>query len=474
VRYVAILVLACATSVQAQVIELSGGSSSVSQTSGGGVTVYTDKVQYYGGLGYSYGHLVGGASATFKAPELSDTMMTLGDKPVGFSFDGAGLGVMNQGITLEHREQGDIIGAFVGASAIGYQGPFLQAAKAQHIGAGFYSTKHFRSLRVSTVDVIDGGQHTAVLGLGDEWKGLRVSGAGGLMQNHSYYVGQASYQWKHANLQGSHQDFYQPFRATSNNVGGYAGVPLFSVWGNLLKSDTFQTVPQQTTGMNAGVSSQVGILRFSGNWFESNTVGALHYRNTFTMESITATLHHRYMLSLIVSQNDGHNTFNGGIGYTASRWSASINQNVVWTVQKGFVQSENVQVTFRFHSVLYNLGMQTSEFNKPLYQAYADDYLSKAHSASTKDANGDYVIAGECRMANGMPVEGCAVKIGEGKKVELVFSDAKGRFELRRKKAGRMKLAVSEENFMTAGTYHTVSADEEAATDRPFIVVVKR
>jgi hypothetical protein len=86
-----------------------------------------------------------------------------------------------------------------------------------------------------------------------------------------------------------------------------------------------------------------------------------------------------------------------------------------------------------------------------------------------------YVVQGDVRDDQGLPVEGAALHIGK----EVVYSDSSGHFMVRFGKRGPFPLSVAVEEFITNGIFAVVSApspvsaeNEERATD--VHVVVRR
>jgi hypothetical protein len=61
-----------------------------------------------------------------------------------------------------------------------------------------------------------------------------------------------------------------------------------------------------------------------------------------------------------------------------------------------------------------------------------------------------------------------------GGKGELVYSDSRGEFEIRRRKNALVKITVDPKSFVGAGEYRIVTAPDSAAPGLPIEIVVAR
>src|ERR1700733_10373156 len=119
------LLLLLATPASAQILQPSCGSSTLFNGSGCGATLYLPNSTLYSGIAYGAGRIQTTASDTFL---FRQNVITVGDRPIGYSFDGTGLGLSLLGISLERKTDDSSLTLFVGATGPAFSTPFILTA----------------------------------------------------------------------------------------------------------------------------------------------------------------------------------------------------------------------------------------------------------------------------------------------------------------------------------------------------------
>jgi hypothetical protein len=463
---VCLWVLLLGVPASAQVLQLSGGSSTLLGGTGGEITAFFPESTLSASAGFANGHFVFGASDTFKFHGLD---VTAGDRNFGYSFDGAGLGVSTRGLFVQRNTRNTSFAVFVGSTGIGYATPFMVAAKAQHIGAGFFLQHHFdNGLLLSSLAVIDGGKRTAVEGLSYRSHSLHLAGSGGLLQNQKYFSGEADYQpLRSLSFSATHNDYFLAEHLTTNSLSGFAALGHITLQASVLDG---QYRLLKTTGASAGASLRVGSITVRSNFYESN--------HRILLVHMAQEHFHRWTLSGIVNQLQGQTSYAFGGGYQGNKISASIDHSVLFfpISGKGFQQTTTVQVSLRIHDTALNFQTNVDPMMRVQYTTYASSYVQgplsgaamNSHSHST---GGKFVIAGAVVDEHGQPVEGVAIQLQGG---AVVYSDSQGRFFARVKHDKPVGLVVLLQEFAAPGRWAVTSCPVEAAPGTEVLIKVRR
>ena len=199
--------------VDAGVSTLYGGAAG-----GLGFTTYTNGGQQYAGVAFLNGRIVPGAWDEFVFHGYD---LTAGSQGLGFSMDGAGVGLSLVGVSIRKTstDKRTRVVLFAGATGAGYFLPFASATLPSHIGLGGLFEREFKlsaknRVRFSSLDLIAGGQRTAAQGFSfSRSDSFKLVGSAGLLNNSKYANGSASWKpVKRLTIFADHVDYFSPIR----------------------------------------------------------------------------------------------------------------------------------------------------------------------------------------------------------------------------------------------------------------------
>src|ERR1700730_8534540 len=368
---VCLCVLLLGVPASAQVLQLSAGRSTLLGGTGGEVTAFFPQSALSASAGFANGHFVFGASDTFKFHGFD---ITAGDK--NFCYFPTG---------------------------IGYATPFMVAAKAQHLGAGFFLQRHFdNGLLLSSLAVMEGGKHTAVQGLSYQGHLLHLAGSGGLLQNQKYFTGQAGFQpLRSLFLSANHNDYFLADHLTTSSLSAFAALGRVTLQASVLDG---QYKAIRTTGASAGASFRIGLITVRSNFYESN--------HRILLVHVVQERFRHWNFSEIVNQMHGQTSYAFGGGYHGNKISVSLDHSVLFFPigGKGFQQTTTVQVSLRIHDTDLNFQTNVDPMMRVTYTAYASSYVQGplvglARNNFSHSTGGKFLVAGAVIDERGQPVE---------------------------------------------------------------------
>jgi hypothetical protein len=465
-----------APAVFGQVAQISCGDSTLFQGSGCGTSLYLPHDTAYGGIAYSSGHFDVAASNTFS---WRNDLVVLGDRQVGFSFDGTGLGLTLLGASIEHKTDDSSMTAFIGTTGPAFTSPFLLAAvRPQGFGAGVFFKHKYRGANLYSLEVANSGKYTAAQGIDFQWRqDVRLAGSAGILNSEPFASGTIS--WHPANdwnMFADHQSIFAPYRATGDNFGVAFTDGRFRAQGSLNESDS---QGKRLTGEMVGAGVQIGPVQAQVNYYK---YGA----RTMTAGNLTETFYwHHLTLNQSLNHSAGQNSYSFGGGFVwANRLSVSLNHSIVFLLNgEGFEQVTGVSIGVRVRDATVNFQTVTTPLGQKLYSIYGSDYEqlgswspgSTVHAAS----GGKYEYSGRVLDEKGNAVSGAAVEIGR----VIAYTNDGGYFSVRGKKAVPLPVTVVPQIFATPGEWAIVSSpgmiephDGTATkgTGAPVLIVVKR
>ena len=443
---VCLCVLLLGVPVSAQVLQFSGGRSTLLGGTGGEITAFFPESTLSASAGFADGHFVLGPPTLSKFHGLD---ITAGDKNFAYSFDGAGLGVSTRGLFVQRNTRHTSLAIFVGSTGIGYATPFMVTARAQHIGAGVFLQRHFdNGLLLSSLAVIDGGNHTAVQGLSYRNHLLHLAGSGGLLQNQKYFSGEAD---------------FQPLRSLS----AFAGLGHITLQASLLDG-RYRLL--KTTGASAGASLRIASITLRSNFYESN-------HRDLLVHMVQEHFHH-WTISGIVNQLQGQTSYAFGGGYQGNKVGVSLDHAVLFfpVGSKGFQQTTTVQVSLRIHDTALNFQTYVDPMMHVQYTTYASSYVQGplaglAMNNQSHSTGGKFVIAGAVVDEHGQPVEGAAIQLQGG---AVVYSDSQGKFFARVKHDKPVGLVVLLQEFAAPGLWAVMSCPANVAPGTDVLIKLRR
>ncbi len=446
-------------------MQITGGSSSLFQGSGGAVTAFLPTQTVYAGLGVANGHFTYAASDSFVWRGLG---VTAGSSSVSFSVDNAGLTETVTGLLVQRRTECSSWSAFAGATGVGFSTPYFTGSRAQHFGAGISYQRRVHAVHFSSVEVISGGQRTAIQSAAWSGSTFKLSGTAGWLNNQPLFNGTAEWQPVRAlHFAAVHQDiFFNSLRATANNLSAYASLWHFTGQASVLQGTT---QGRKITGQSLGVGARFGFLSEQTNFFQSNKQRVL-------VHTITETLR-RWNFSQVISQSAGQTSYAFGGGYHGNRVSVSVDHSVLFfpLAGRGFQQVTSISVSLCIpHTdAAVSLSTNVSPTGKMLYSVSGSDYV-QAHllpgETSHAVPSGKFLLSGTVVDGNGQPVEGAALLIG-GK--QTIFTDSEGQFFIRVKHNKSVTVQVLTEQFAT-GQWSVVGQPDTVTPGAAVQIIVER
>jgi hypothetical protein len=519
-----------APGARAQVLQATGGTSTLFNASGGSLEIrgphFTNRID----LGY-----VGGFREGFSlARPFERGILDLGDQTIPFRlptdiFDQSHY-FLGRGASFSRGNDDHKLFLFAGSTTQGFFAPFLNVAAIDTPTASlFYQTAVSPTLKFYSQNAFSGRQ-TSIQSL--EWsahKDIQLAVAGGIGNNEPYGAFSFSHIGNRLRADASYAFVGNEFRrmlaetpqvsepdrenlrvefrpvpnlhlvASRNNYaavapsGGMerAAVNGFGAWGGLRGLQIYGSMYQSTTSFGRSTASMLGgrkdITSRLGVGFDYL---ASSFQNQTKTQSFVGTLREvispRLSLMQLITHSSGQTSVSYG-GTLLSNWvSLSAEYETLYFPfappgQPQFRQVLALGLHFQFpHGVQLNFGTVASPTGQTRYSAYGTTFayrslrgLSGGTSAST--AIFVNIVGGRVEDASGEPIAGAAIRIGR----DLVFSDSRGLFFIRVKSPGDLPFVVALEEFTAPGAYAVVSAPTTVCAAREdtapeYKVILKR
>jgi hypothetical protein len=469
----ALCLLAC-SSASGQVVELTGGDSTLYSAAGAGATFYLPNSTTTFGAGFASGKFVMGASYLFEA---RGNRITLGDSADSFSAGAFGVSIPVRGVTIVRNRPRYSLTFFAGATGDSFSAPFFSAATARHLGSGVLFARELpRGLKFSSLDTIEGNKRTAVAALDYKgWGGKLTAGAsGGLLESAAVWNASASVAPdKHFSFSASRSAYlYAGLRSTVDSAGASASVGPLQVHASAFAG---QSGAIATSGQTAGAAARFGPVDVRADYFLSRFGNSL-------AASVGEQITRRFSVREFLNESAGRYSANFGGTFTSNVASVDVGYNSYFFPGIGnrspFQSALSVTVSVQLpHSSRATLQTYVAPGGATRWGVYGGSFVqgpyaggSGAPTRATRGKPGRYAIAGRCVDSSGSPVEGCAVQIGR----ELAYSGPDGSFSLSERKAGPQPVAVSLADFTAPGNWCVVSAPAGARPGDAIEIEVSR
>jgi hypothetical protein len=451
---------------RSQVMEVSGGSSSLFDASGGSITAYLpDSILKLSG-GTDQGHSGVGISDTFKYDGYS---VTVGSSQFGYSVDGVGgAGLASNGIAVSKLSQTQSLAAFIGVTGPMYNLPYFSATEFQHVGAGLFFQRRAGRFNLQSLAAFSGGQRTAVQSGSYVGNRIRFAGGAGLLQGRGVSNGVLDVNpvrtW---HLTAMRQDlFWQSLRAGINSLSTSANLGFLSVNASVLEGNSGT---RRTTGQTAGVGVHAGFLNFQSSVYGS--AGSRLLLQTASEQS------RHWRLTETYQSGNGHSVAFGG-AYTSNRLTFSVDHSIMFMPFAGaaFQQVTAVALSFRLRGYHVNLGTSLIPIIGPKYTASVSSFVKGPLDIQSRgpqmhgSAGGKFLISGRVTDRDGAGLEGAAVVIGH----DTVITDSSGAFFVRVRKPKTQTMRVATDQFSAPGNWRVVTAPCSIEPDVAVTVTVER
>lgn len=438
----------------AQVLQLAGGSSSLYQGAGGGITAYLPNSTVKLNAGTFQGQFGIGISDTFKFKGLD---VTSGDSQFGFSVDGAGgVGIAVRGLSIERHSANRTLAGFVGSTGPSFYLPYFQANRSQHMGAGLFFRQRVNNWTFQAIVAFDGGKHTLLESAAYQNRWIRFNGGGGLLNGQKTAVGLIDFTpLTQLHFAAMRQDlFYRNEQASINSVSSFASLGHFNLNATALDGTS---AGRHVSGETFGGGFHLAAISLQSGLYLSN-------RNRVLVNNATETLRHWHFSQSVT----GRNSFGFGGGYHNNKFSISLDHSEAFLpfVGRGFQQVTSISFSIRLgHSTTLNLAASLLP-DGPRYTASAEGYASGPIKATNATENpacrklkaGRFIVRGVVQDPSGNPVPGATLRLGDA----TLITDATGRFYLRTGKVKPLRVHVQPSEFVAPGCWQVVDAPSTA------------
>jgi hypothetical protein len=489
---VILALLLSAPTAPGQVVVASAGSSDILQTPFGvGALVYTRDTTNTVGVGFTDGEIRWSASTLF---DFRQNEITLGDSVQ----PSAGLAFALRGARLTRKsgEHHQVLTVFIGAVGRPITTGFYQGFTPLNFGVGVDFTRTFLaddSLRFETSENLDANWRTAMQSVFWTRRRFSVNATGGILQNTRTLNLSGSVQpWRHLRFNGGHGNLYlwvptskgegTAEHSSVNTVSASFNFGVFSAHGGIVESVANGIA---NGGESVGAGLHFEAVTFTADYFIPKT--GLTLLNTST----TFKINRHWTVTGYVSDAGGNWSANPGVSYTSNDFSAIVGYQVLYypfSAGAAFQKTLTAQVSFHApHSSTVNASTAALPNGKILYTIGGNSWFEgpiatgRVAEPPQHEGTGKYEYAGHVSDDKGNPIEGAAILIGKSE----VFTDERGDFNLRSKRAKTMPLRVEPKDFTTPVDYEFVSttSDQIEAVDTtlaakqastPILIVVRR
>jgi hypothetical protein len=505
-------VLLCGGYLQAQVVELLGGSSTLYQSQGGTVSVRSGSYTASAGAGTVGGKFVGGAQVV-KGTEHS--RFTLGTDNVPFNlptdiFDnGHYLTVLGGAVTTKVGNAK--LYAFGGETSTSFNSPFFIGAQPTTPAGILFVTAKVAPEWTGVTRVIVSKRMTILHSFGwDSGHGTQIAFSGGLGANQPYGAASLSVDRQWINVKAAYYEAGSQFRRADvqspltsepdrdNVLVTFHPIKNFSFGAgrqNYL-SPVYGTETNVRSAVNqANANYQIAGVGLSATVFKSTYDGAgnlaqaysasrdinsrVHVQASYLISkpddsvsssslvsNIYETINSRLTLSQSVNSSNGQNTVGFGGSFLSNFIALSADYQTYYVPARVDAPFEQALILNAEVHLLGRLTLSGATFvgadGKLLYTTEAQGTVSRQQAANAGAFQhysiGPLMVRGKVVDVTGQPVMGAALLVDQLQ----VYTDSDGYFFVRERKPHTHPLTVLVDQFLNGGKYRVVSAPQEA------------
>ncbi|HUU13840.1 MAG TPA: hypothetical protein VM182_09030, partial [Terriglobia bacterium] len=249
-------------------------------------------------------------------------------------------------------------------------------------------------------------------------------------------------------------------RATVNQFRGAADAAGFTFSGSFFDS-RFQG--RRNTGNSFSVGREIaGRMDVRASVFMSRP--AQGPRSTTWLASLRELISPRLSLLQLITQSNGQTTVSFGGSLLTNRVSIGVEYQTLYIPFQSANQFKQVLVlNVRLHpfgNVQLNAGTYVAPDGAVKYTAYGSTFVYRGAMVGGSPASFSlpkYSVRGRVIDEDGHPVRGAALRL-DG---EVAYTDSRGHFFVRKRKAGPFRLQVLVNEFVVPGRYEVISAPTE-------------
>ena len=267
-------------------------------------------------------------------------------------------------------------------------------------------------------------------------------------------------------------------RVTVNRISAAVNAIGFRLSGSVYESSGSR---YDNTGVSASVGRRVNrVVDATVDYYRSAPRNEIPSSNVVV--NVQETVSPRISLLQVITRAEGKTSVSAGGEFLSNPVTVGVSYQTVFApFHRGspFVQTLGLDVRVRLIGNLQlRAGTHTTPDGRVRYTISGSQLLSRARNRSgsvSRAAFAKYLIHGVVRDAEGKPVEGAAVKVGD----EVLVTGRDGRFFLRTGRAAPAAIAVLPDEFSMPGRYEAVSVPPVAVPDvenraQPIVIVVRQ
>ena len=512
------VVLATAPAMQAQIIKLEGGDSSLFQAEGGSLEVKGPNYSGSVGAGIFEGRFEVGAQVR---THLAGYTLSAGDDLVRFDlptdiFD-SDFYFSARGMGVSKEEKNQSIYLFGGLTSTWLGTGFFQAAQAESpVAILFFRRRLSNTLQLFSRGVFS-GHSTSLEAL--EWrprKWLTTAVTAGMGSNRGYFASSLNADLKKWRVRASYVDANPEFRrvtvpsllnseADKENIEvtyqPNSSLSINAGRRNLLQPLTFDSPLSAATVNNIGGSFRIGATYFGAGWFSSSVMNRStkgvnlyagrrfhqrlevtgnyfnsHASDGFSDAMLTGTFREiispRFSLLQLVTRSAGLTTFAYGGEFLTNRFSVRADyQNVYLPLRpdRPFEQALALNASIRvLGPIQITAASNVAPDGHIRYTFGGTTYLYRYKGLSPWQSRAPesysfpkYLVQGVVRDEEQNPIAGAALRING----EILYTDDAGRFFYRFRKQGKIRFEVAVEEFLAPGVFEVVSAPSQVSAE---------
>jgi hypothetical protein len=210
-------------------------------------------------------------------------------------------------------------------------------------------------------------------------------------------------------------------------------------------------------------------MEVTGNYFRSDAqVGGV---TTVLSGTVRETFSQRFSLLQVVSESNGQATISYGGDFIANRFKISADyQNVYlpFRPDRPFEQALALNATVRVVGAFQLMGgTNVAPDGRLRFTFGASTFLYRERGLSLHQRDGTaysfpkFVVEGTARDADGAPLEGVAIHIGN----EVAYTDDTGHFQVRFRRRNPVPVRVALDEFLIPGNFEVVRAPSSVQPD---------
>jgi hypothetical protein len=503
----AVLLMALGRTLSAQVFEIKGGSSSLYGAQGGMLTMHAGSVEASGGLGMLDGRFTGGAQVEKKTARAT---YMLGSATIPFNlptdiFDsdhyltGIGLGIRTKAETTD-------IFVFAGETSTTFNNPFFDGAFADQPAVVLMMQSKLSPKLTADTTLLMTKESTMIESFDFMPKPfVRMAASMGLGSGHFYgasslwierpkidvkaaYIAAGS-QFRRADvttpltsepdrenamvtwrpmrnlsLSAARQNYLTPIAGTNENVRSEVN----QVSGSVeiarvgLSATVFDSTYESNGDLALAVTANLQIMprvNAQASFLESRPKQG--GSTSSVVMNVQEELTPRWTISEMVNTSNGQTSVGFGGSFLSNRMSFSAEYQTYYVPERvtaPFEQALVMDAKLRlFGRLTIGAGTFVAPDGKLLYTSEVEGALSHELLGARPDAVaplGGMVLVGRVVDERGEPVMGAALMVDQS----AVYTDSRGYFSMRERKARRHAVVVLVHEFLNGGVYRVVSA----------------